>query len=219
MIIASDKLEEQYHIIRIEKRGDVESLNFNLDDIIHEEIEVFSKAGLDRYLKDLKDTVGQKIRNSRQSVKKDEVTFTEYSKCKKACGILGFVKFLKGYYLIMITLKKKIAKIGDHKIYQIKDIEMIQLFKWVSSMRKKDEEKYIDLFKQIKINEGFYFSYTYDLTHTLQNNVCKQIKKKSDENEQEQSHTSIYEEAEESSDSEDEANPHFNVNRSQSSLT
>jgi phosphatidylinositol 3,5-bisphosphate 5-phosphatase len=86
---------------------------------------------------------------------------------------LGFVKFLKGYYLIMITQKKKIAKIGDHKIYQIKDIEMIQLFKWVSSMRKKDEEKYIDLFKQIKIFEGFYFSYTYDLTHTLQNNVCK----------------------------------------------
>ena len=120
----------------------------------------------------------------------------------------------------MITQKKKIAKIGDHKIYQIKDIEMIQLFKWVSSMRKKDEEKYIDLFKQIKISEGFFFSYTYDLTHTLQNNICKQIKKKSDENVKEQSsNASQYEEAEESSDSEDEANPNYNVNRSQSSMT
>ena len=61
MIIASDKFEEQFHIIRIEKRGDVESLNFSLDDIISEEIDVFSKAELDKYLKNLKDTVGQKI--------------------------------------------------------------------------------------------------------------------------------------------------------------
>ena len=112
-------------MIRIEKRGDVDSLNFNLEDIIHEEIEVFSKVGLDKYLKDLKDTVGKQIRNTKEKVKKDQVSFTEYSKCKKACGILGFVKFLKGYYVIMITQKKKVAMIGHHKIYQIKDIEMI----------------------------------------------------------------------------------------------
>lgn len=71
MIIASDKFEEQHHIIRIEKRGDVESLNFNLEDLIHEEVENYSKAGVERYLKDLKDTIGQKIGNTRQSVKKD----------------------------------------------------------------------------------------------------------------------------------------------------
>ena len=56
-------------------------------------------------------------------------------------------------------------------------MKMVPLFKWVSSMRKEDENKYVDLFKKIKISEGFYFSYTYDLTHTLQNNVLNKIKK------------------------------------------
>jgi len=65
---------------------------------------------------------------------------------KNACGILGFVKFLKGYYLVLITQKKKVAKIGYHKIYQIKDMKMVRLFKWVSNSNKEDEKKYVDLF-------------------------------------------------------------------------
>jgi hypothetical protein len=44
---------------------------------------------------------------------------------------------------------------------------MVPLFKWVSTMLKEDENKYVDIFKKFKISEGFYFSYTYDLTHTL----------------------------------------------------
>ena len=68
-------------------------------------------------------------------------------------------------------------------------------------MRKHDEEKYVELFKNIRIGEGFYFSYTYDLTHTLQNNVLKQIKKKTDDGEKVEA---VFEqEKEESSDSED----------------
>ena len=94
---------------------------------------------------------------------------------------------------------------------------MIRLFKWVSTMRQNDEEKYVDLFKQIKIGEGFYFSYTYDLTHTLQNNILKQVKNnnKASGEKSEPDKNAFYQDAEESSDSEDEGNSHFN-NRSQS---
>ena len=38
---------------------------------------------------------------------------------KKAHGILGFVRFLKGFYIILITARKKVAKIGLHTIYTI----------------------------------------------------------------------------------------------------
>lgn len=54
---------------------------------------------------------------------------------------------------------------------------MIRLFKKIYTMKQNDEEKYVEEFKKINIGEGFYFSYTYDLTHTLQNNILKQIKK------------------------------------------
>ena len=89
---------------------------------------------------------------------------------------------------------------------------MIRLFKKTYTMKQNDEEKYVDLFKQIKISEGFYFSYTYDLTHTLQNNILKQVKKTnklSNSNELNQN-AQFYQDAEESSDSEDEGNSNYN---------
>ena len=116
------------------------------------------------------------------------------------------IKFVKGYYLCMITQRKKIARIGMHDIYQIKDIKMIPLFTWTKTkMRFKEEKMYIDLFLAIKINEGFYFSYTYNLTHTLQNNMIDKIKKqqrKNDDNEAEVRENNFIEAADESSDSE-----------------
>ena len=66
---------------------------------------------------------------------------------------------------------------------------MIQLFRWTSSSKRDDEQKYLDLFKQIKIGQGFYFSYTYDLTHTLQHNILKKVRnhsKTKEENEEEE---------------------------------
>jgi hypothetical protein len=33
-----------------------------------------------------------------------------------------------GYYIVMITEKEKIAKIGQHKIYKIKDMMIKPLF-------------------------------------------------------------------------------------------
>ena len=57
------------------------------------------------------------------------------------------------------------------RIYQIKDMKMVPLFK--SRSKEENEMRYVDLFKQMKISEGFYFSYTYDLTHTLQYNMLR----------------------------------------------
>lgn len=86
-------------------------------------------------------------------------------------------------------------------------MKMVPLFKWVSTMRKEDESKYVDLFKKIKISEGFYFSYTYDLTHTLYNNVLNKIKKnKTKTDDPTKQDQNFQEEQEESSDSEEEAN-------------
>ena len=52
---------------------------------------------------------------------------------------------------------------------------MIQLFRWTSSSKRDDEQKYVELFKKVNIGQGFYFSYTYDLTHTLQHNILKKV--------------------------------------------
>jgi hypothetical protein len=42
MIVGSDKFEKEYHIIRLDKKTDLESLKFNLDGILNEELHTFS---------------------------------------------------------------------------------------------------------------------------------------------------------------------------------
>ena len=94
---------------------------------------------------------------------------------KIAYGLIGFVKFLKGYYIVLITEKKKIAKIGRHSIYKVKDMSVRPLFKLQNNHNNEEEAKYVEAFKDIQISKGFYFSYTYDITHSLQFNVLRQI--------------------------------------------
>jgi hypothetical protein len=73
------------------------------------------------------------------------------TKAKVAYGILGFVRFLKGFYIILITEKKKVAKIGRHNIYKIKEQKVIPLFTMSQNYLKEDEEKYLQMFKDIEI--------------------------------------------------------------------
>ena len=59
----------------------------------------------------------------------------------KAYGIIGFIRFLKGYYLVLIVDHKKVAKIGKHSIHKIKEMKMIPLFRNTKVI--EDEAKYV----------------------------------------------------------------------------
>lgn len=39
----------------------------------------------------------------------------------------GFIRFLEGYYMILITKRKKAAMIGPHTIYKIEDTSMLYI--------------------------------------------------------------------------------------------
>lgn len=41
--------------------------------------------------------------------------------------LLGFVRFMEGYYIILITKRRKMADIGGHSIYKIEDTNMIYI--------------------------------------------------------------------------------------------
>ena len=88
----------------------------------------------------------------------------------KAYGIFGFIRFLQGYYLILITNRRLVANIGPHKIYECVETTMVPLFqKRKQRFFSKDlEKRYRELFRSFKIGKNFYFSHTYNLTHTLQ---------------------------------------------------
>jgi hypothetical protein len=88
-----------------------------------------------------------------------------------AFALLGFVKFLEGYYIILVTKRRRVAFIGYHTIYKIEDTSMIYIPNDGIRVSHPDEQRYVKMFQSIDLSSNFYFSYSYDITHTLQNNM------------------------------------------------
>lgn len=93
-----------------------------------------------------------------------------HCKVTSAYGILGFVRFLEGYYLILVTKRTRIGIIGMHLIYTIMDTIMIRVND-TSKQPHPLEQRYLKMFQNIDLKSNFYFSYSYDLTRTLQYNM------------------------------------------------
>ncbi|CAG4985838.1 unnamed protein product [Colias eurytheme] len=95
-----------------------------------------------------------------------------FNKLVSAFGIVGFIRFLEGYYIILVTKRRKIALIGPHSIYKIEDTAMIYIPNDTSRPQDPDEQRYVKMFLAIDLSTNFYYSYSYDVTHTLQMNMA-----------------------------------------------
>ena len=56
---------------------------------------------------------------------------------------MGFIKFLKGWYIILISAKTKVAKIGRHNIFKVNNIHFVALFKSATVTKVDDEQRYV----------------------------------------------------------------------------
>lgn len=71
-----------------------------------------------------------------------------------------------------MTKRRKVAVIGHHTIYKIEDTSMIYIPNDTVRLFHPDEQRYVKMFQSIDLSSNFYFSYSYDLTHTLQSNMA-----------------------------------------------
>ncbi|KAL3320278.1 phosphatidylinositol-3,5-bisphosphate 5-phosphatase [Cichlidogyrus casuarinus] len=168
---------------------------------------------------------------------------TSMSMKMRVYAVLGFVRFLRGYYIILVTKRQVVAQIGEHLIYKVEDTCMIYIpganpsitraslspymppvyISLDNSSRIKaenrvysskfsnlvtnffaiptigpsagvipeqmtanqahtssssdntllvDETRYMKLFQSVDLSSNFYYSHTYDLTHSLQINLA-----------------------------------------------
>lgn len=101
-------------------------------------------------------------------------TYVLTERVANAKGILGFVRFMEGYYMIVITKSSRVAQLGMHFIYKIEETEMIYIPAKIDSQQSNaEEQRYVKLFQSVDMATNFYFSYTYDLTRTLQDNISR----------------------------------------------
>ncbi|GBP83844.1 Polyphosphoinositide phosphatase [Eumeta japonica] len=97
---------------------------------------------------------------------------TGFNKLVSAFGIVGFIRFLEGYYIILVTKRRKVAVIGSHSIYKIEDTATIYIPSDHNKPQHPDEQRYLKMFLAIDLRTNFYYSYSYDVTHTLQMNMA-----------------------------------------------
>ncbi|XP_077566614.1 polyphosphoinositide phosphatase [Stigmatopora nigra] len=93
------------------------------------------------------------------------------SRAVSAVGIVGFVRFLEGYYMVLITKRRKMADIGGHSVYKIEDTTMVYIPNDSVRVAHPDEARYVRVFQTMDLSSNFYFSYSYDLSHSLQHNL------------------------------------------------
>lgn len=85
-------------------------------------------------------------------------------------GLLGFVRFTGDYYMLLITKRSSVAIIGGHYVYQIDGTELLSLAS-TKRDRNSEEQRFLGILNNLDLTKSFYFSYTYDVTNTLQKNI------------------------------------------------
>ncbi|KAK6147557.1 hypothetical protein DH2020_018469 [Rehmannia glutinosa] len=90
-------------------------------------------------------------------------------------GIVGFIKFLGPYYMLLITRRRQIGSICGHNVYAISKSEIIPLPNSAvrsSMVNYKNENRYKKLLCMVDLTKDFYFSYSYHVMRSLQKNMC-----------------------------------------------
>ncbi|CAH0717656.1 unnamed protein product, partial [Brenthis ino] len=90
---------------------------------------------------------------------------------KPVCGFLGSIKLISGLYLVVAKYRILVGKINGQDIYQLAGTELIPYTRSTTHMTNKqveDNNTYERMLKTALDSPGIYFSYGYDLTHTMQ---------------------------------------------------
>ncbi|KAF7323248.1 Polyphosphoinositide phosphatase [Mycena chlorophos] len=149
-IVASNTTDSRHRILKVDRTSQ-EELNVVEDDA------EYSGKQMSAMLKMLDD--GNK---SSGGLGKARVFF----------GIAGFVRFTAGWYMILITKRSYVALLGGHYLYHCENTEMIPVCFNHKIEKPTEEQRLMNIFKQVDMSKNFYFSYTYDITSTLQHNLA-----------------------------------------------
>ncbi|XP_046386332.1 phosphatidylinositol-3-phosphatase SAC1-B [Ischnura elegans] len=104
-------------------------------------------------------------------VKANQGQIPPISSSRPICGIMGTIRLLAGHYLIVITKKNKVGEINGQSVWQVAECDIISYSRTLSHITEKQiqENKIYLSMIEAALNVPFlYFSYTYDITHTLQ---------------------------------------------------
>ncbi|CAH8530874.1 unnamed protein product [Schistosoma turkestanicum] len=86
-------------------------------------------------------------------------------------GIWGVIRLVSGFYLIVIKERERVGEIFGNTIFKITKSGILPFARsllHLTDIQNQDESVYCQMLNSILSSEGFYYSTTYDLSHTLQ---------------------------------------------------
>jgi hypothetical protein len=153
-LVGADIMEKQYRVLKIDRTAPPGHLSVFEDDILYNRREMHQL--LNAIDDGNKGTGGMKL------------------KCS-TWGLLGFIRFTEAYYMLLITKRAQVAMLGGHYIYQVDGTEMIPLTTGATSRFQKDrnpeEARFLASLANLDLTRSFYFSYSYNITRSLQQNI------------------------------------------------
>ena len=155
-LVGADALDRRFRILKIDRTAESGNLSIAEDGVIYTKKE--TNQLLNAVDDGNKNTGGLKLKSS-------------------TWGLLGFIRFTGEYYMLLITKRSQVAMIGGHYIYQINGTELISLTNPSSPRfrldRHPDEARFVSILNNLDLSRSFYFSYSYDITNTLQRNIYR----------------------------------------------
>ena len=155
-LVGGDIVDKKFRILKIDRNADSGSLSIAEDDII------YTKREMNELLNAVDD--GNKASGGLKL------------KCS-TWGLLGFIRFTGAYYMLLITKRSQVAIIGGHYVYQVDGTELISLTAPSSSRFKPldaEEGRFVSTLNNLDLSRSFYFSYSYDITRSLQDNLVRE---------------------------------------------
>lgn len=88
-------------------------------------------------------------------------------------GLLGSIQLISGNYLVVISKRKRVGTLHNgHSIWQILETDLIPFNRntlaTLNAAQRQHNESYINLVRNVLNTPYFYFSTSYDLTHSIQ---------------------------------------------------
>ena len=155
-LVGGDILDRSFRILKIDRSTEPSNVSIAEDDI------VYTKKEMNELLNSLDD--GNKISGGLK---------LRYS----AWGLLGLIRFTGAYYMLLVTKRSQVAIIGGHYVYQVEGTDLVSLALPSSSRFKPldaEEGRFVSILNNLDLSRSFYFSYSYDLTRTLQDNIVRE---------------------------------------------
>ena len=133
------------------------------------------------HILEVKCPVGILVKDDTLEIAEDQITYSSEEFDAKildlqmtcslsdSVAIYGFIRLVESYYLIMITKSTPIASIHGHIIHTISETVTIPIIYKIRNT--VEESRYRSIISKIDFTIGYYFSFTYDITNSLQRNT------------------------------------------------